>query len=252
MTNEVGQAAIVAEARRSIERLAVEQHDAIARAGLLVADCVQHDGVVHAFGTGHSQAVAMEIAGRAGGLIPTNRLTLHDGVWFGGDPIAGVDRYAERDPQAGRRTYELASFQAADILVVASNSGINGAVVELARLAVDDGHSLIVLTSLAHTGSVPSRHPSGRKLHELADVVIDNGAPVGDAILELPTGGLACAISSVTSALAAQMMVAEALAILLRRGISPPVYLSANVAGADAHNRALESRFSGRIRRRGG
>src|ERR1041384_3026199 len=96
---------------------------------------------------------------------------------------------------------------------------------------------------------MPSPPPSGRKLLELADVVLDNGAPYGDSMLELPGGGGYGAISTITSALLAQMVVTQAVEDLVALGETPPVYLSANVAGGDEHNRALESRYAGRIRR---
>jgi uncharacterized phosphosugar-binding protein len=95
---------------------------------------------------------------------------------------------------------------------------------------------------------VTSRHPSGLRLFELADVVLDNGAPYGDAVLttgELAVGG----ISSITAALLAQMVVAEVVRTMLAAGETPPVYLSANIPEGDAHNSALEARYAGRIRR---
>jgi len=132
--------------------------------------------------------------------------------------------------------------------VMASNSGGNGSVVELAHAVKEHGHPLIVITSVAHTGRVTSRHPSGLRLFELADVVLDNGAPYGDAVLA--TGDVAvCAVSSITAALLAQMVVAEVVRAMLAAGETPPVYLSSNVPEGDAHNDALEARYAGRIRR---
>lgn len=233
-----------------LDRLVTTQRGAIRRAARLVADCVAADGVVHAFGTGHSQALAMEIAGRAGGLIPTNRLSLRDGVLYGGDDLASLDPFTERDPGAGARVYALAPLRPGDMLVIASNSGANGSVVELASLARRDGLPLVAFTSVAHSSAVPSRHPSGKKLVDLADVVIDNCAPLGDALLPLGPGlPTACAISSITAALAAQMLVADAVGMLLAGGHTPPVYVSANVPEGDAHNEAWEARYAGRIRR---
>lgn len=89
----------------------------------------------------------------------------------------------------------------------------------------------------------------GHRLFELADVVIDNGAPLGDAFLPLPGGGNVCAISSIANAAIAQALVAEVTARLLGRGVEPPVYRSANVEGGDAHNDVWEARYAGRIRR---
>ncbi|GAB3939871.1 hypothetical protein GCM10027614_22680 [Micromonospora vulcania] len=93
--------------------------------------------------------------------------------------------------------------------MVASQSGINGSVVELAALVTERGHPLIAVTSVEHTARVAPRHPSGQRLADLADVVLDNGAPYGDALLPLEGGGAVCAVSSVTTALLAQLLTAE-------------------------------------------
>jgi uncharacterized phosphosugar-binding protein len=133
--------------------------------------------------------------------------------------------------------------------VLISSSGLNGSVVEMARIVKDRGHKLIALTSVRHSTSMPSRHPSGLRLLDLADVVLDNGAPYGDAVLPLPGGAAFGAVSTITSALLAQMVIAEVVRELVEAGETPPLYLSANMAGGDEHNRALEDRYAGRIRR---
>jgi len=245
----IGQDEFVAAAKDLIDQLVTTQRDAIAAAAALVADCVLADGVVQAFGTGHSQGLVMEIAGRAGGLIPTNRLALRDVVTYGGDPADSLGPHTEREPSIAHRVYELAAPHENDLFVIASNSGGNGSIVEMASLVKDWGHRLIAFTSLAHATAVESRHPSGKHLHDYADVVIDNCGPMGDTLLPMPGGGEVCAISSITAAFAAQMMLADACARLLSAGRKPPVYLSANIPGGDDHNKALEEHYSGRIRR---
>ena len=245
----IGQDEFVAAAKDLVDQLVTTQRDAISAAATLVADCVLADGVVQAFGTGHSQGLVMEIAGRAGGLIPTNRLALRDVATYGGDAPDSLGPHTERDPAIAHRVYELAAPRANDLFVIASNSGGNGSIVEMALLVKERGHRLIAFTSLAHATAVDSRHPSGKHLHDFADVVIDNCGPMGDTLLPIPGGGQVCAISSITSAFAAQMMLADACARLLAAGRTPPVYLSANIPGGDEHNKALEEHYSGRIRR---
>lgn len=216
----------------------------------LVTASLRADGVIQAFGSGHSEALAMEIAGRAGGLVPTNRIALRDLVLLGGEPpellSSGI---LERDPSVSRRLYELVGPAPADLFVIASNSGVNGSIVEMAEVVKENGHPLIAITSLQHTSGVESRHPSGKKLIDLADVVLDNHAPYGDSVLDLPGGGKVCAVSSITAALLAQLLVAEVVRRLTDAGETPPVYLSANIPGGDDHNHALEARYAGRIRR---
>jgi uncharacterized phosphosugar-binding protein len=216
----------------------------------LVVASLRAGGVVQAFGTGHSEALAMEIAGRAGGLVPTNRIALRDVVIFGGDPSDVLGNgLLERDPQIAHRLYDLAVVSAADSFVIASNSGVNGAVVEFAQLVKERGHRLVAITSFTQTAAVDSRHPSGAKLIDHADVALDNGAPYGDAVLPLPGGGTVCAVSSITAALLAQLLGAEVVRRLLEAGEAPPVYVSANVPGGYEHNSVLEGRYAGRIRR---
>ncbi|MEV1288837.1 SIS domain-containing protein [Micromonospora sp. NPDC049679] len=241
-----GYLAVVTE---TVHRVAESQREEVRRAAELITAALRADGVVHAFGTGHSEAFAMEIAGRAGGLVPTNKLALRDVVLYGGDPPTVLGPMLERDPAVAHRLYELAPVQQQDVFVMASNSGVNGAVVELGLLVKERGHPLIVVTSRAHSAQVASRHPSGRKLAELADVVLDNGAPYGDATVPLPGGGAVGAVSSITAALLAQQIVVEVVRRLVEAGETPPVYLSANIPDGDAHNHALEARYSGRIRR---
>jgi uncharacterized phosphosugar-binding protein len=191
----------------------------------------------------------MELTGRAGGLVPTNMIALRDLVLLGGEPPELLfTEHLERDPAVGRRLYDLAGVSPSDVFVMASNSGGNGSVVELAHVVKERGHPLVVITSMAHSSRVISRHPSGLRLFELADVVLDNRAPYGDAVLA--TGDVAvCAISSITAALLAQMIVAEVVRTMLAAGETPPVYVSSNVPEGDAHNDALEARYAGRIRR---
>ena len=236
--------------RAAVDRVATTQTDLVARAADLLAATLQAGGVIQAFGCGHSEALAMEIAGRAGGLVPTSKIALRDLVLYGGDdPSVLTDPQLERTPSVAHRLYDLAPVKPDDAFVIASNSGINGAVVEMAQLVKQRGHALIAITSLTHSAAVESRHPSGRKLTDFADVVLDNGAPYGDASLPLPGGGAVGAVSSITAALLAQQLVAEVVARLLAAGITPPLYLSDNVPGGRERNTALESHYAGRIRR---
>jgi uncharacterized phosphosugar-binding protein len=241
-----GYLAVVTE---TMARVAAGNRDGVRGAAELIAAALRADGVIHAFGTGHSEALAMEIAGRAGGLVPTNRIALRDVVLLGGEPAGVLGPMLERDPAVAHRLYELLPVRPQDVFVLASNSGVNGAMVEFALLVRERGHPLIAITSRDHSAGVDSRHPSGRKLAEIADVVLDNGAPYGDATLPLPGGGAVGAVSSITAALLAQQIVVEVVARLVEAGETPPVYLSANIPAGDAHNHELEARYAGRIRR---
>jgi uncharacterized phosphosugar-binding protein len=177
--HELSGAAFAALAADAVAAVASSQAPAVTAAAEVMAQCVADGGVLQAFGTGHSEAFAMEIAGRAGGLIPSNRLALRDAVAAAGaatDPEA--EGKIERDPALAEYIYALApGVQPQDVFLIASNSGGNGSIVEFARLVKEKGHQVIAVTSLAHTTQVTSRHPSGLRLFVVADMVLDNGAP---------------------------------------------------------------------------
>jgi uncharacterized phosphosugar-binding protein len=233
-----------------VARVGRGQQEAKSRAAGLLSASIENGGVIQAFGCGHSEALAMEIAGRAGGLVPTNRIALRDIVLYGGEALEALaDPMVERGTEIAHKLYQLAPVKPDDAFVIASNSGINGAVVEMALLVKEHGHPLIAITSAQHSAGVESRHPSGRKLGDIADVTLDNGAPYGDATLPIPGGGAVGAVSSITAALLAQQIVVEVVERLLAAGIVPPVYLSDNVPGGKEHNAELEARYAGRIRR---
>ncbi|TQE19550.1 sugar isomerase domain-containing protein [Streptomyces ipomoeae] len=253
VTEPVNAERFAREGLTALRHLTESARTDVTRAAELIADCVRADGVVQAFGTGHSQALVLELAGRAGGLVPTNRLSIADLVLYGGDhPSALDDPLLERKPGIAARLYDLAAPRPQDLFVVISNSGVNNVIVEMALHVKEHGHRLLAITSLSHTRAVPAGHPSGKKLADLADVVLDNAAPRGDALLELPGGGAVCALSTLTGVLLVQMAVAEATGRLLASGDRPPVYVSANVPGGFESNLELERRYAGRIRRTAG
>jgi uncharacterized phosphosugar-binding protein len=226
----------------------------------LLTRAVEAGAVVQAFGTGHSEAFAMEIAGRAGGLIPTNKIALRDLVLRGSRPLDAVHGSSlERDSTVVDELWNLSPIGPGDVFVIASNSGVNGSVVGLAILAKQKGHDVVAVTSLQHTRQVAPKHPSGRRLCDVADVVVDNLAPYGDATLALsgqanPAESAPAdigAISSITSAFIAQLLTIGVAERISADGREPPLYLSANIPGGDAHNAELERQYEGRIRRGG-
>lgn len=247
-------AAFHQEVASRLDRLAAFAADGgLDRACDLMTGCLQGGGVLQAFGTGHSEAFAMEIAGRAGGLIATNRVALRDVVLHGGrDASALGGSGLERDPTVVDELLDVSLVDPRDLFLIASNSGVNGSVVGLALAVKERGHPLIAVTSLEHTNAVTPKHPSGRRLSEIADVVIDNLAPFGDATLTLDGGGLDVpvgAVSSITAAYIAQLLTIGVAERMAAAGETPPIYLSANIPGGDEHNHALEDRYRGRIRR---
>jgi uncharacterized phosphosugar-binding protein len=238
-----------AVARSVVERVLETQLPAIEAAARLVADAYRADGILQAYGTGHSRIVTLELSARAGGLAPVGMLAIKDLVMFGGtEPGAILDPTYERQPGLARRVYDLADPRPQDAFVIVSNSGINSSVVEMAVLLKERGHPLVAITSAAHTAAVASRDTSGHRLRDLADVVIDNCAPPGDAAVQLDDRHAIGAVSSLTGVLIAQLLTEAVCRLLMADGRQPPVFVSANLPEGDDHNAPLIAALHGRVR----
>ncbi|WP_211288555.1 sugar isomerase domain-containing protein [Actinophytocola xinjiangensis] len=232
-----------------VRRLVDTQLPAMRAAAAMVAECVAGGGVLQAFGTGHSRIVTLELAARAGGLAPVSMLAVKDLVMFGDeDPAAILDPKYERVSGLAERVYDLGGVAPGDLFLIVSNSGLNAAIVEMAHLVRARGHRLIAVTSLAHTRSTDARRSGGAHLADLADVVIDNLAPPGDAAIEVGQGVRIGAVSSLTGVLIAQVITELTCRHLLEMGQDVPVYVSANLAAGDAHNQTLTDRYGARVR----
>lgn len=129
---------------------------------------------------------------------------------------------------------------------IASNSGINAAAIEMALEARKAGVTVVGLTSLSHSKSVPSRHSSGKRLFEVCDVVLDNHCPAGDALVDV-AGVRVAASSTIANSFLYNWVLAETCSLWARDGKNLPVYRSANVPGGDAHNERLEGPYRARI-----
>jgi uncharacterized phosphosugar-binding protein len=236
----------------AIPKVLESNRSQVRRTSQLLSRVIAGGGIIHAFGSGHSQAGAMELAGRAGGLIPTNRVSITDLVLKGLHPAVLLDDpLLERREDIGRELFNVSDIRQSDALVIMSNSGINGSVVEMAIAAAESEVPIVAITSLEHSYAGRSRHSSGFKLFEVASIVLDNGAPEGDAVLPLTNGQKVNAVSSITTAFLVQCVVAETIQGLVEQGVEPPVYMSANLVGGHERNLEIEARYLGRLRRLG-
>ena len=223
-----------------VARLLDDEWPNIRAAAELVADTLAARGIVHAFGTGHSHMLAEELYYRAGGLVDV-RPILFEGLML--HASAPLSTSLERLPGLAEALLDDHPIRSGDVLIVASNSGSNAVTSELARLARAAGARVIAVTSLRHATSSAARATALPRLHELADVVIDNGGCVGDAAVEID--GLASRVaptSTVVGAAIVNAIEAEAVGILVERGAEPEVFASSNVEGGDAVNAALLGR----------
>lgn len=219
---------------------AMEQaSDSIGAAGRMVSECFNRDGMLYVFGSGHSHVFAEEAFYRAGGaarvcpiLVP--RHMLHEGA------IQSTELERESG-LAGDLLDRYSIDESSDVLLVVSNSGANALPVEVAQTARARGVPVIAITSVAYANA--SRNP-GARLHQVADVVLDNLCPPGDALVSLgdnlPRVGPA---SSVVGLALLNAIIVDALARQCALGARPDIYLSAGMPDARAHNHQLAELF---------
>lgn len=231
--------------RKLLEAVERDEAQAMEAAAQAVARCVTAGGVVHAFGCGHSHMLCEEIFYRAGGLacihpIFDTGLMLHEGALRSSD--------LERTVGYGTALMKRVEIRPGEVLFVFSTSGRNPVPVEVALAGKEKGATVVAITSRAYSGSQPSRHPSGKRLMDVADIVIDNHVPPGDALLTLP--GLPTPFapgSTVVGAAILNAVLARAVELIAEAGMEPPVFFSGNLEGTDEHNSALAERYRPRV-----
>jgi uncharacterized phosphosugar-binding protein len=233
---DLGDAALptVAEAAQAVLVPALEaataEVEAVSAVARRAAEAVTAGQKVFAVGAGHAQAFAMELCHRAGGLPWVVDMNLEDLRSEKRDAAMQLgDSQPERDPANGPRLLDYYSVGSGDVVLIASNSGRNGAIVELALECRRRGIYSAAFTSRAHSMAVASRHESGLRLLEVTDDVVDNHCPLGDGTVNIPGVGAVCAGSTVSFALLAQMFNMGVIRYLTERGQPVRVFVSANV-----------------------
>lgn len=198
------------------------------------------------FGATHSFILTEELVYRTGGLMLINPIYPH-GMNLSVRPLSMTSQI-ERLEGMGRVLLEGSAAGEGDILLIASASGRNPIVIDMAMAARAKGLRVIGIVALEYCAGSTSRHSSGKLLHELCDLVIDECAPYGDAAVEVAgfpekTGPL----STVLGCTVVNALVCEVVSRLVARGVTPPVYVSANLPGGDAHNAELLAANKDRI-----
>lgn len=233
--------------RKILKRIESEQTSAICKAGKLVSASLSQGGVIHTFGSGHSHMISEEAFFRAGGLIPVNAILDERLLFLKG---AAESTFTEREAGYARTILDREDIQPIDIAIVISNSGRNAVPLEMTLGIQSRGVKVIAITNTSQSKESSSRHSSGKRLFELADLTIDNCVPEGDAVLDLaessyrigPTSTVACA--AIINA-----VIVEAADNLQQLGIVVPVFPSANVESAsDEALEKLLDQWGSRIR----
>ncbi len=227
-----------------IERVVDSQGQQIETAAGWMADSLIDDGVVHLFGSGHSHMVAEEAFHRAGSLLPLNPMLDANLTLFG---LVNAT-LLERTAGYGQVVVGSHDIRAGEVVIVASNSGVNPVPVEVALECGAKGARTVGITSAAHYKDAPARSTDGRHLSEVVDLTIDTFVPVGDALISIdgvdaPVGG----VSSAVGIAIVNALVVEVAGIMVRRGVEPPVIPSMNVPGGDERMAALVERYGSRL-----
>lgn len=193
----------------------------------LCADVLSKGGAVHIFDSGH--LVSHELINRAGGLVAFNRL----GFSLNIDNLVKARAQGETSPALSygyiQHVFETNQLRGGDVLFVGSVSGKTANVVELAIQARAHGLKVVVITALAYSAKLESEHPSGKHLYEVADLVLDNHAPYGDAMLTVE--GLEypiCPASGIGAVTVLWAVVAGLVDEMLARGLQPTIFPSVN------------------------
>ena len=213
----------------------------IAQLAPLLGASIARGGVVHTFGSGHSELVSREIIGRAGGLVCITGII---------DPTGG---FIENLPGYGTKLVERYDRQyqllAGEVVIVISNSGKNGSPIDVALYAKKKGLTVVALTCMAMSRVTPSRHPGGRRLFEVADHVLDNGGVPGDAIVDLDEGVKAGPTSTLIGCSVLNWLTLATVEWLKTHGHPLPILRSQNLPGAIEYNRELGQKYKARLSR---
>ncbi len=224
-----------------LSRAAEANAPVIARLAPVIGASIAAGGVVHTFGSGHSEIVSREIIGRAGGLVCVTGII---------DPTGGV---FENLPGFGQKLVERYDRQygllPGEVAIVISNSGKNASPIDVALHAKQKGLTVAALTCLAMSRATPSQHSSGRRLFEVADHVLDNGGEPGDAIVELEGGLKAGPTSTLIGCSVLNWLMLSVVEWLNANGHPAPILRSQNLPGAIEFNRALARKYQGRLSR---
>ena len=230
-----------------LKQIEATQTDAIAQASDMCAESIAEDGLVYLFGSGHSRMAVEEMFPRYGsfpGFFPIVELavTYHNQVvGCNGQRQAlfleNISGYAE----VILRNF---SFGAHDCMMVFSNSGTNILPIEIAMGAKTRNLPVIAVSSLAHSRSSTSKHTSGKRLFEIADLTIDNCNPPGDAVVEIPNlaypVGPTSSIGTLSIVNAIKCRVAE---LLTERGQPPVVLTGAHFIGPEESAKQIERAY---------
>ncbi|RSL32177.1 sugar isomerase domain-containing protein [Salibacterium salarium] len=231
--------------QKLLDSLKTSQHENIETAINKASNSIAKDGIIHVFGSGHSHILSEEVFFRAGGLAPINPLFEESLMLHHGAVQASMN---ERKRDYMDEFLRHIPFRNSDILIVISTSGRNPVPIDVAQYGKEQGLFVIGITSVEYSKSQASRHESGMRLYDCVDLVLDNLSKKGDALLT--HSGVSepyAASSTIVGGVIMQSLIAGVIENLADNDITPPIFLSGNVDGADEHNQRLVEKYKDRI-----
>ncbi len=234
-------------ARENLDLIVERNEEKIRQAAAMFKQCMDRDGIVQLFGIKHGLGFSMELGYRAGGLMPFHKMSLNDLVMKG---LITQKEYEDPaiydDLSAAGKLVGCHNIHDEDMYAIASDSGCEGVVVEMAMLAKAKGQKVLAVINKRAADASESHHPSGKKLEDMADLVIDTLAPWPDVNIEIEDGVRMGSINTYNGNIIAQCITAEAYDLYQQAGEDCPILLSQNLAGADAHNKNISDKYEGR------
>jgi len=234
---------IIKETLSSIQQ---KQKEVIKETAKLLSDTILNGGSIFITGCSHSSIFAQEVFYRAGGFMLINPIFL-PGMNLNELPATRTTKF-ERIPGIAEAVLSEAKIKEGDVLIIASVSGRNVVPVEMALWAKEHGIKVIALTSMEYSSNTKSRHSSGKRLFELSDIVLDVMCPKGDAVLHIEGLPVKTApISTITGVAIMHAVISETISKLIKRGVTPPVFLSANLDDGESHNQRMLDKYREQI-----
>jgi uncharacterized phosphosugar-binding protein len=243
----------IAAAHDILDHIQSTQMEAIEQVARLCAKAIGAGGFVHLFGSGHSRIPVEEMFPRYGsfpGFHPMVELsmTFHtEVVGTNGQPQA---MFIERVEGLAEVILSGFEFGADDVMMIFSASGRAAVPVEMALGARVRGLEVVAVASVAESMARPATHPSGKRVLDLADVVIDIGTPPGDALVTID--GLAHPVgpgSTLANAAVVNEIKVRTAELLVAAGRMPPVLTSASLVGEEQSRTLFENAYAEHGRR---
>ncbi|MFE3975518.1 MULTISPECIES: SIS domain-containing protein [unclassified Peribacillus] len=208
-----------------------------------ISKALVSDGIIHLFGSGHSHILTEEVFYRAGGLAAIHPIFVEDLMLFKG---ASRSSQLERQNDLSEKFMLDEDIRPGDVCIVISSSGVNPVPIDVAIIAKEKGAFVIGLTSPEYANSCPSRHKKKLYLHDVVDLVLDNHISKGDTLLKSNNISFGSG-STVIGAVLLNMIFTQVIETIIESGVTPPVFLSSNIEGADEHNQKIIAKYKTRI-----